>query len=527
MLQRVDANRSVIPADIETALSQPGWRRDVRWPVGLAEANAICARQVRDALVCSDGLDDPLMRDTASLALPVVLAYGRAIVLAALALARAGRSGATIAGSAAELDYLKTGEGPLPVRDEPVLPPARFSLSYARRVARIRSWTPLQRLPRTLLAPGAVAIAHNSLLRDMACHEQRGIGFHHAETILDRARRGAAKIPDVSDKARALAEAAVGAALLDEPWRERALHLVRAVAVAHLRKAATDMAALRLIGLPTDIWTGSGGLYAPRAIGLEVLRRGGRVRRFDHGTPRGFVRAGETTALLETSVSSEFMLTTEHAARICRDDMATAPIPGAAPVTLSGARGDPIYRRLPAHRSRVRGARRLRVVYAPTQFLGFRQLVPALPPDPVHLDWQMRVAERLNALPGVDFICQAHPEGLFHNKPHPLEAVVPTRRGNFQAQFDEADVFVFDYPSTTALWETVCTDARVVFLDMGAGHMTPEIARAFARRATVLPVTHGDDHRMDFDEAAFRDAVLAEAEPADPTEFRRLLAGAA
>jgi hypothetical protein len=324
-----------------------------------------------------------------------------------------------------------------------------------------------------------------------------------------------------------LARQIVGATSLDEPWRERALRLVEAVSLAHMCKAARDLSALRSVPLPAEVWTGSGGLYASRAVGLEVLRRGGRVRRFDHGTPRGFVRAAETTALLETSVSSEFTLTTEAAATICREDMAANPIQGLAPVTLTGAGGDPVFRRLPGRRSRAPGAGKLRIVYAPTQFLGFRQLVPALPPDPIHLDWQMRVARFLSALPGCDFVCQAHPEGLVHNKPHPLERDVPTRRGNFQVQLHEADVFVFDYPSTTALWETACADARIVFLDMGAGHMTPEVARMFARRATVLPVAHGDDHRMTFDEAALRDAVLADAGPADPTEFRRLLAGVA
>jgi hypothetical protein len=167
---------------------------------------------------------------------------------------------------------------------------------------------------------------------------------------------------------------------------------------------------------------------------------------------------------------------------------------------------------------------KLRVVYAPTLFLGFRQLVPALPPDAIHLDWQMRVAEFLRGLP-VEFVCQAHPEGLLHNRPHPLEAVATTLRGNFGAQLQEADVFVFDYPTTTALWEATCTDARIVYLDMGAGKMTPDVARLFERRATIVPVLHGGDHRMTFDADALRDAVLAQDAPADPTDFRRLLAG--
>jgi hypothetical protein len=186
--------------------------------------------------------------------------------------------------------------------------------------------------------------------------------------------------------------------------------------------------------------------------------------------------------------------------------------------------GDPIFRRVPATRARKPAGSKPRVVYAPTQLLGFRQLVPAVPPDPVHLAWQMRVAEFLHTLP-VDFVCQAHPEGLFGGKTHPLEALVPTRRGNFHAQLQEADVFVFDYPTTTALWEACCTDARIVYLDMGAGRMTPDIARLFAQRAAVLQVTHDEDDRMSFDEAALRNAVLSNTGPADPTAFRRLLAG--
>ena len=522
MLQRTENNVPGIPADIDTALGQPGWRRNVRWPVGLAEANAICVKQVGDALAVTRKLEDPLIQDAALLALPVVLAYGRAIVLAALAIGRAERDGSAIAGTAAELDYLQTGEGPLPVRTEPILPAARFALSYARRLARMRSWTPMSRMPHALLAPRAVAISHNPLLRDAAQRESRGVGFRHAETILDAARRKSAKVPDTGDTARRLAATIVETALLDEPFRARALRLVEAVAQAHLHKAARDMTVLRQVRLPEEIWTGSGGLYAPRAIGLEVMRRGGRVRRFDHGTPREFVATSEMTDLLELSVSSEFTLPTEGAAAICRQETEDR----AGTVAITGGVGDPVFRRVPAQRTRKSDGSTLRVVYAPTQLLGFRQLVPALPPDPVHLDWQMRVAEFLNALP-VDFICQAHPEGLFGGRPHPLEAVVPTRRGNFHSQLTEADVFVFDYPTTTALWEACCTDARIVYLDMGAGRMTPRIRELFAQRATIVRVTHGEGQRMNFDEAALRDAVLAGTGPADPTAFRSLLAGAA
>lgn len=525
MLRRVETNSPVIPADIETAMLRPGWRDTVGWPVGLGEADHLCREQVGFALAWTQRLDDRMMRDLALLALPVILAYVRAIVLTALAMTRARRVSARIAGHAAELDYLMTGEGLLPVRSELVLAMSHIGLSYARRLARMRSWTPLSRMPRALAKPAAVAIGHNPLMRAAARKEHGAVGFRHAETILDAARRRETAPCDVTDVARGLADLLVEGAGLEEPFRARAVKLVEAVAQSHLGNAARDLGALRATSLPMNIWTGSGGLYAARAIGIEVLRRGGRVRRFDHGTPREFIATSETTSLLEFSVSSEFVLATEGAAEICRSEMAVHGSVADREVAILSGDGDPIFRRAPARRTKRTGGR-LRVVYAPTQLLGFRQLVPALPPDPVHLDWQMRVAEFLKSLP-VDFVCQAHPEGLFKNRPHPLEEVAPTQRGNFEAQLELADVFVFDYPATTALWEAACTDGRIVYLDMGAGRMTDPVARLFAERAIVLPIAHGNDHQLTFNEADLRDAVLSQQGPADPSAFRRLLAGAA
>ncbi|MEJ2374211.1 MAG: hypothetical protein P8Y71_01975, partial [Pseudolabrys sp.] len=136
-------------------------------------------------------------------------------------------------------------------------------------------------------------------------------------------------------------------------------------------------------------------------------------------------------------------------------------------VEIDGLDGDPAFTGLPRQRSRGR-PQRPRIVYAPTQLLGFRQLLPVQQPDVIYLDWQLRVAEVLRSLP-VELVCQVHPEGYFRSRPHPMESVAPTLRGNFRAQLETADVFVFDYPSTTAMWQAVCTGARVVYLDMGSG----------------------------------------------------------
>ena len=140
----------------------------------------------------------------------------------------------------------------------------------------MRSWTPLARVPRALVSPRAVAIGHNPLLRAVAREERGAIGFRHAETILDVARRKPVSEIDVSDVSRGLASSIVDSLKLSGLYRSRALKLVEAVAENYVGKAARDLAALRSASLSLEVWSGSGGLYAPRAIGIEVLRRGGR-----------------------------------------------------------------------------------------------------------------------------------------------------------------------------------------------------------------------------------------------------------
>jgi hypothetical protein len=116
---------------------------------------------------------------------------------------------------------------------------------------------------------------------------------------------------------------------------------------------------------------------------------------------------------------------------------------------------------------------------------------------------------------------------LFIGRTHPLSSMTRTISGNFDAQLQRADVFVFDYPSTTAMWEAACTDARVVFLDIGAGKMTPPIAKLFRERAQVIDVVLDEGNRPMLNKAILREAVLGSGPPVDPMPLRRLLAGTA
>lgn len=513
-----------VPADVEAALRLPDWHERVWGPIGTAEANRIGAAQVRAALGWI-GAHEDVLRDAALLAMPNILAYARAIVCLALATSRARRANVRLLSSEPELSYLMHGEGALPDRSAPIMvPEPDMRFETMRRVLRVRSWSSSLRTAAAFMKPAAVAVSHNPLLRKAAANAGQPIGFHHANSILDAARRAASPAPREKHDVASLARVILGDVLPEEPYRTRTLALLRSMAEPHLALAVRDVGRLRDTRLPKSLWSGTGGLYAQRAIGIEVLRRGGSVVRFDHGKPKGFVEAREIDTLVEFAVSSEFVVPTEEAAAITRQCSDETLLPWMKHPRIRGIGGDPTFARLPAARPARAGSRRLRVVYAPTQLLGFRQLLPVQTADVIYLDWQIQVARALSALP-VELVCQPHPEGLFKGRPHPLETVATCISGNFDAQLERADVFVFDYPSTTALWEAACTDARIVFIDIGSGSMTPKIDALFRKRARIVSAAHDEANRPLLDGAALRDAVLASSAPADPMPLRRLLAG--
>jgi hypothetical protein len=510
--------------DFEATRLDADWRSRVWWPVSMAEVSFIGEGQVRRALGFAAACDDTLARDAVLLALPTILGYARAVVAAAVATGRAQAQGRRFVGMAPEFAYLATGEGEVPVRAKPILAAVQANFLLARRLARLATWTPARKLPKAFLAPDAVAVNHNELLIAGARQSGKAIGFRHAQAFLDQARQQGRAGPGTGGLENLLAAAVLGQDVTEEPYRTRALNILTALCRAHLDGAFRDMQALRGAHLPEEIWSGSGGLYAARAVGLEALRRGGRVVRFNHGAPMSFIEAREIDALLEMAVSSDVYLATEGAAQLWRTYRDESLYAWRGKVDIHGLVGDPVFARVPARR-RLPAGRNLRVVYAPTQLLGFRQLLPAQPPDVIYLDWQMQVAEALREL-SVEFICQPHPEGLLQHQAHPLETIATTIRGNFGAQIAQADVFVFDYAMTTTLWEVACTDARIVFLNIGCGRLTPEVAALFAKRARRIDVAYDEAGRPVLDRSMLADAVLSNYGAIDPMPLRRLLAGA-
>ncbi|MDJ0893574.1 MAG: hypothetical protein QNJ92_00415 [Alphaproteobacteria bacterium] len=520
------------PFDFAACEADSDWRNQVAWPVSHAATFALGQRISRALISWLNEEPGEARRATMLLAGGAVLAHSLALAERALAVDSERAAGIRLRASTPEIDYLRGAgaESDIPLLDLTFGPPvlAKPKGLMLRRFSRVASWSTLPRLVRNLLAPNAVAISHNALLRDCARHGADHVGFSHAEEIYRGISDCAASTP--SDRTASLAteivELFVGAAGIGGTAGRRLRALLAPLTQGFVERADVDLAAAASFPrLPERIWAGSGGYWPARCIAIEALRRGQHVRRFEHGGEAGMIEVTEPILLSELSVTSEFTCATTQMAERLKATGALSRIARIRHPEISGWQTAPHIRRLPLDQDVPAGARR-NVLYGPSILLGPRQLFPPILPDPVHLDWQFRLVESLLSLP-IDLVCRPHPEGLLYDRRHPLEAITSISPRRYEDLLPDSDVFLFDYGQSTTFYEALCTDRPVVFIDFGNPLFTSSVRTALERRCRIVHAWFDDRNRPMVDLDELSEAVCGGASTADPSEFREMLLGSA
>ena len=525
-----------VPFDFAATTADARWRDVVAWPLAYAEAFRVSHAITRAAIACVDRLEDDAMRRAALLGLGSVFAVARSLGETAVLVQAEASAGLRLVGGSAELAVLRgetaVGHGPDMADRALFKPMAAPRGAWLRRLARTASWTSWPRRPATFLAPQITAITHNDVLRDAAARASARVGFHHAEALLRAARRRGARAPAaVTDQlegfAVALATALAAIDGLAGPYRGRLAALIEPTVAPAVARAAADLEGLRRQRrLPRRLWSGSGGYYPARAVGIEARRRGGHVTRFTHGWFAGLCGVPEPFWFAELAVSDRYVVETPAAAENLRAIGAAALMPNCGTVEIVGHEGASPLSGLPLERPARRRAARPRVLYAPTILRGARQFLPPLLPDVIYLDWQFRLVDLLARLP-VELLCKPHPEGLLRGQVHPLAARTATSARPFEAHIAEADRFLFDYGQSTTFAEALCTDRPIVFIDMGNPIFSPQARAMIERRCTVIPARFDTRNRPFVESAELEHALCGGAERADPSECRALLMGTA
>jgi hypothetical protein len=511
-----------IPATLDAWAAAPD---TVRWPSRFADIAAPLADIYRRYVDVAAAIDDTDARSVVLLGrrvMPILT-----LVQFALWCDAARRNGQRLVGDPL-FDYLAGAEVPPPDALQPIGQAASPRGLWLRRLARTSSWTPWHRLARAMLAPDGVALAHNSLLRTSLRDSSYSVrNAYDAEFALtektDDAFLGRIDPDGLADHTTA---ALIGDLPVDVDIRERLAGSVRAVLVDSLNDSARLLGRLRATPkLPARLFSGTGSKRMSRALGLEIMRRGGAAVRHDHGGSFVLLDSPDSVALNEMSVSTRFVVATPDAAeskglRVARQ---RAALLGSC--TIEGGPGDPGLDVGSAGLARTptTGARR-RVMYVSTLFYGLHQVSPPVLPAPLYADWQTRLIGLLRSMP-VDFACKPHPGGL-----QPSPALTPSRDARtIAARFEEAvadvDVLIYDFPATTTLAVGLCTDRSIVLVDHGTMRFGESHRDAIAARCCIVPATYDERNRPIVDRDELETAICDRPAIVNPGYFRRLFLG--
>lgn len=518
--------------DLGVILQTDSWKDEVYWPIRHYEFIRTLQQQSLSYLEFIRSLDDVRLKNIALLCAPLLGRF-RAYTLGGYAIQAAQKLGLKTVSSFPEFRYLSTGNwesDPTDVLSTSSLANLPRWGRFIRQLVRIRTWSSYSQIPYAIIKPYAVALSHNSLLRTVASQANKPIGYQYAESILRTARKKSKAKEDyqqVHSMVNNLAHSLNRTIEIEEQYRERVKNLIQYCLIKYSERAYQDLECLgNYKKIPTKIWSGTGGKYASRAVGLEVLRRGGDVIRYSHSGACGLIADNETEAINELAVSSCFVVPTMATVQNLESEKITSLVSGISNVSLEGARGDPMFKNIKISEIK-RHRKKPKVIYASTIFCGQRQYSPPLLPDVVYLEWQKRLTTALKNMP-IELTFKPHPGGLLQGKPHPLTNSVQTSSELFELIMGDADVFIFDYPATTTFWEAVCTNRTVILLDFGNVGFNNSITPLVQQRCTIIPVKYDERNIPFFDEEYLRLMILdGSKEPKDPSVFRSMLGGEA
>ncbi len=503
----------------------------VRWPVSRARVNGLNATLQQEVVRTAAALAPGPARDVYLAASMALLVNLLTVSVARLAAAGALRSGLRFSFGGPSLVRTFSEGGRLP--EEAFLEPLRW---YWRAALKRSPLNPLRRLAHSAVAnrgwrwvwPRVRVLNHNHLLQAVA---RRDTNQSFVFDTADRLFHGQ-PAPPRGAEARDLREVAdhigrASAAVLANHGVPQTSSFGDQVARCSERLLFTAAGHYQILQArwrrpPRVLWTGSGGNYFTRLARLAVRRAGGQVTGFEHGGSAHILADQTVLHIHELAFADRFVVDTPDKAEVFRRGLSAERCidPPLAEIVASPVpQANFAWRLFGSPGSEVR-----RVMYVTTAFVGEMQY-PSTPllPDPVYADWQGRLLEGL-AQAGFEVQCKQHPEGLRGGEPLVMSSRARYLGGRFAQVMDQADAYVFDYPATTALWEAMCTDKPVAFIDCGLIEWEPEVWDSFSRRVAVVPAEYDEWNRPRVSFEALADA-LRRPRVVDHEFARRFLVG--
>ncbi len=414
--------------------------------------------------------------------------------------------------------------GTVPVRLLQPSPPRHPFVRSVINTSRLTNWW---KFPLTLVMPEVEVGSDNSLLTAYSLRENSSSVFRDCNHALLDIRRSATaeENPALEDLVTdQLEHLVIGNLHLEAHLAKRLAALVRHQVRPFINLIVRDLSCLQKAKkIPQSYWGGSGGKYSSRLMSFECLRRGGNVTHFDHAGTLGFLNLPEVFAAVELSPSSQYVMATERHAELAKATGAPELVAPVRPVEIIGGPGYTYIRDLKLTTSTA-PTNKPTVMYLSSFSNSETKSATHYLSQIIYQDWSIRLARALSALP-VNLVCKPHPDFKYPGPRHPIAQFATVINLPFEDVINEADVFIYDCFNSTTFWEAVCTDKRIVCIDVGLARPTDAARPILERRCTFIQARFDDNNRLQIDEAALEDAILGPAPRPLPDELRDILVG--
>ncbi len=264
--------------------------------------------------------------------------------------------------------------------------------------------------------------------------------------------------------------------------------------------------------LPRRLWTGSGGYLWARLLRHAVRRQGGEVTGHEHGTGEGLIAYFNSKTFMDLESADRFVTFNSNQCRWLRETLDPRYlVPRQAPeITIPTYRsglvkyaGDALLR----HGKTPTAKGPLRIMYVGSIYCSERPRAGHHNADLVIADWQARLFGQLKEW-CYEVVFKPHPEGEQRPPASFVEKMgIRFIEGRFEAVWEQADVLLFDWKSTSAFCSAINTDRPIILFDFNFERFVPEARELVERRCNVIPGWQDADNRLQIDWEQLRSAL--------------------
>lgn len=253
--------------------------------------------------------------------------------------------------------------------------------------------------------------------------------------------------------------------------------------------------------IPKRLWTGTGGYIWARILRHAVRRMGGEVTGHEHGTGESIITYFNTKTFSDLESADRFVtFNTNQRNWLDKtvDERFLVPlqrpellVPRYA-ATLNRYAGRPL---LGKRKSRDANAP-LKVMYVGPIYVGFSPRVSNHNSDILLIDWQARLFAKMREW-GYEVIFKPHPEG--NQRPPKIfaeEFGVKELSEPFENVWNQADVYLFDWKSTTALSTAMSTGLPVALVDFSFEKFAPDMQKLVEHNCGLVNGWADDFNRL-------------------------------